>query len=334
MTRGASELRTYSIDDLPAPPRGRRGWPWTEAPAALPPTAPDGTPWPQISIVTPSFNQAEYLEETIRSVLLQGYPNLEYFVFDGGSTDGSVEILRRYDAFLDSWVSGPDKGQSDAINKGLAKSTGAIVNWLCSDDVLCPGALGHVGRTFVERLGSDVVAGAGKYQFDDHSEPDYVSTRADDDLSFLPGQNKIVQPSCFFRRTLLQRSAAVRTDLHYAMDAELWCYFMAQNATWVFLPEVLSVYRITGANKAFTGRWKILLELERIYDEYCGERVPLTFWMRRFWRPLDRAGRVRQAGVLQRVSSLGARAVAFFLRAFYPRQRIQGLQTSFMWYDV
>jgi glycosyltransferase involved in cell wall biosynthesis len=327
-------MRTFAIDDLPAPPPDRSGWPWTEASTPLPATASDGTPWPRISIVTPSFNQAEYLEETIRSVLLQGYPNLEYFVFDGGSTDGSVEILRRYDAFLDSWVSGPDKGQSDAINKGLAKSTGAIVNWLCSDDVLLPDALGHIGRTFVAQAVCDVVAGAGKYQFDDRSEPDYISTRADDDLRFLPGQNKIVQPSCFFRRTLLQRSPAVRTDLHYAMDAELWCYFMAQKAKWSFSREVLSVYRITGANKAFTGRWKILQELERIYGEYCGERVPLTFWMRRFWRPLHRAGRAGNTQALQRASLLGARAVAFFLRGFYPRQRIQGLQTSFMWYDA
>jgi glycosyltransferase involved in cell wall biosynthesis len=327
-------MGTYSIDDLPAPPVGRRGWPWTEGSKPLPPTASDGTPWPRISIVTPSFNQGQYLEETIRSVLLQGYPNLEYLVFDGGSSDGSVELLHRYDAFLDGWISERDKGQSDAINKGLAKSTGTIVNWLCSDDVLFPGALGHVGRTFVEQPECDVVAGAAKYQFDDQSEPDYVSTRAEDDLDFLPGQNKIVQPSCFFRRTLLQRSAAVRTDLHYAMDAELWCYFMAQKAKWSFSPAVLSVYRITGANKAFTGRWKILQEVERIYAEYCGERVPLTLWMRKLWRPLHRAGRAANIGALQRASLLGARAVAFFLRGFYPKRRIQGLQTSFMWYDA
>ena len=327
-------MKTYSIDDLPKPGEDRWGWPWTEAPPPLPPTAPNGQPWPRISIVTPSFNQARYLEETIRSVLLQGYPNLEYFVLDGGSTDGSVDILRRYDGFLHGWSSERDKGQSDAINKGLAKSTGAIVNWLCSDDVLLPGALGHVARAFVEQPGCDIVAGAGKYQFDDHSEPDYVSRRAKDDLDFLPGQNKIVQPSCFFRRALLQRSAAVRTDLHYVMDAELWCYFMAQNAKWSFSPEVLSVYRITGANKAFTGRRKILQEFERIYDEYSGERIPLTFWMRKFWRPLDRAGRAPHPGVLQRVSFLTARAVSLFLRGFYPRQRIQGLQTAFMWYDA
>ena len=143
-------MNVYSIDDLPRPGPGRSGWPWTEAPPPLPPTTVNGQAWPRITIVTPSFNQAQYLEETIRSVLLQGYPNLEYLVFDGGSTDGSVDILRRYDRFLDAWVSERDKGQSDAINKGLARCTGTIVNWLCSDDVLLPGALFRVGEAFTK----------------------------------------------------------------------------------------------------------------------------------------------------------------------------------------
>src|SRR4029453_6333928 len=125
-------MRTPLIEELPPPPPGRSGWPWTEA--SPPPPTPGGKAWPTISIVTPSFNQAEYLEETVRSVLLQGYPNLEYFVLDGGSTDGSVEILRRYDAFLSGWVSERDKGQSDAINRGFARCAGTVVNWLCSDD--------------------------------------------------------------------------------------------------------------------------------------------------------------------------------------------------------
>lgn len=293
----------------------------------------DGTPWPRITIVTPSFNQAQYLEETIRSVLLQGYPNLEYLVYDGGSTDGSVEILQRYDRFLDGWVSQKDKGQSDAINQGFARSSGSILNWLCSDDVLLPGALGHVGRAFVGQPGIDIAAAAAKYQFDDHSEPDYVWPVSTADLEYLPALNRLVQPSCFFRKSLLQRSPAVRTDLHYAMDGELWCYFLAQNAKWVFLSDTLSVYRVTGANKAFTGRRKILAEVERVYEEYSGERVPLTFWMRKLWRPLHQAGRAAKSGYLQRLFALAARGVAFLLRAGYAKPRIQGLRTAFIWYD-
>jgi glycosyltransferase involved in cell wall biosynthesis len=266
--------------------------------------------------------------------LLQRYPNLEYFVYDGGSTDGSIEILRRYDRLLDGWVSERDKGQSDAINRGFARSTGSIVNWLCSDDVLLPGALQHVGRTFVEQPGVDILAGAARYQFDDHSQPDYISTPGHGDLEYLPALNWIVQPSCFFRRELLRRPSSVRTDLHYLMDWELWCYFQAQRARWVFSPDVLSVYRVTGANKAFTGRRKMLDELERVYAEYCGEAIPLTFWMRRLWRPLNRAGRASRNVALRQVLRLGERGVAFLLRAIYTKPRIQGLRTSFIWYDA
>ena len=118
-------MRSPSLHELPPPPPGRTGWPWTEASAALP--ARYGRmagPWPRISVVTPSFNQARFLEATLRSILLQGYPDLEYFVLDGGSTDGSVEIIKKYEPWLTSWVSEPDGGQSAAINRGLRLSSG------------------------------------------------------------------------------------------------------------------------------------------------------------------------------------------------------------------
>jgi glycosyltransferase involved in cell wall biosynthesis len=109
-----------------------------------------GTDWPTISIITPSLNQGEFLEETLRSVLLQGYPKLQYIVIDGGSTDGSVEIIRRYAPWLFYWVSEPDRGQAHAINKGLELATGRVVAYLNSDDLYLPGALLHVGQTFAQ----------------------------------------------------------------------------------------------------------------------------------------------------------------------------------------
>jgi glycosyltransferase involved in cell wall biosynthesis len=129
---------------FPAPPRGRTGWPWTEVPAS--PSAPASVDLPVITVITPSFNQAVFLEATLRSVLLQRYPRLEYWVMDGGSTDGSVEIIQRYSPWLSGWRSERDRGQGHAINEGFARATGSVVAWLNSDDRYLPGTLLDVAR--------------------------------------------------------------------------------------------------------------------------------------------------------------------------------------------
>src|SRR5438067_5875086 len=116
-------VRCPRLSDLPPPPPGRAGWPWTEASPAVWRRPRDGC-WPRVSIVTPSYNQGPYLEETIRTVLLQGYPELEYQIIDGGSTDDSVEIIRKYERWLAHWVSARDGGQSDAINHGFDRASG------------------------------------------------------------------------------------------------------------------------------------------------------------------------------------------------------------------
>jgi glycosyltransferase involved in cell wall biosynthesis len=119
--------------------------------AQLPDTMPDGSPWPRLSIVTPSYNQGQFIEETIRSVLLQGYPNLEYIVMDGGSADQTVEIIKKYEGWLTYWRSEPDRGQAQAINKGLAHCSGVIRAYLNSDDIYFPNALDHVARVYAEK---------------------------------------------------------------------------------------------------------------------------------------------------------------------------------------
>lgn len=129
-----------TLKDLPAPPEGKTGWPWTESSPQLPDKMPDGSEWPKISIVTPNYNYGRFIEETIRSVLLQGYPNLEYIVIDGNSTDNSVEIIKKYEPWLTYWVSEKDKGQANAINRGINLATGEWFNWLNSDDILLRNA--------------------------------------------------------------------------------------------------------------------------------------------------------------------------------------------------
>ncbi len=129
----------------------QQGWPWSEA---SPPPPPDGQ-WPRITIVIPSFNQGRFLEETIRSVLLQAYPDLELIVIDGGSRDSSVDVLRRYRPWLAFWTSELDGGQSDAINKGFARATGEVITFLASDDVYEPGTLHDVARQLREHPGGE-----------------------------------------------------------------------------------------------------------------------------------------------------------------------------------
>ena len=148
--RIAPPMRCPTLAELPPPPAGKTGWPWTVESPQLPDTMPDGKPWPRISIVTPSYNQGQFIEETIRSALLQGYPHLEYIIIDGGSTDDSVGVIKKYQPWLAYWVSEEDRGQSHAINKGFERATGGIMNWINSDDFLAVDALREVAVAFGE----------------------------------------------------------------------------------------------------------------------------------------------------------------------------------------
>jgi len=136
-------------------------WPMTLPGEISVPGPPPDQSWPKISIVTPSFNQGTYLEKTIRSVLLQGYPNLEYIIIDGGSTDQSVEIIKKYESWVDFWVSEEDRGQSHAINKGLEKATGELLGWLNSDDYFLPDALFKLARSYLEDSSVGAIYGQG-----------------------------------------------------------------------------------------------------------------------------------------------------------------------------
>ena len=129
-------MQSPRCHDLPSLPAGKAGWPWTKESQRKSVASGDGMPpLPRLSVVTPCYNQESFIEETIRSVLLQGYPDLEYIIIDGGSTDGTLDVIQKYEPWLTHWESKPDRGQSHAINKGWKLATGEMVGWLNSDDI-------------------------------------------------------------------------------------------------------------------------------------------------------------------------------------------------------
>lgn len=219
---------------------GRAGWPYApQADSALPPTLPGGVPWPKITVVTPSFNQGRYIEETLLSVRNQGYPNVEHIVMDGGSTDDTMAVVDRYRDGLARVVSEKDEGQSDAINKGFKLATGDILTWLNSDDMLAPGALAAVALAF-HTSGADMVAGECHV----HRDAAFVSRHLtscengplpledilDIEGRWLEGQF-FYQPEVFFSRAAWEKAGShVRTDLYHSMDYELWVRMAAAGA--------------------------------------------------------------------------------------------------------
>jgi glycosyltransferase involved in cell wall biosynthesis len=216
-------MRCPTLKELPPPPPGKIGWPWTEESPPLPDTMPDGRPWPRVSIVTPSYNQGQFIEETIRSVLLQGYPDLEYIIIDGGSTDGSVDIIRKYEPWLAYWVSEPDKGQADAINKGWRKATGEFLSWLNSDDILLPNALVQAVSHLVANRDSLLVY-CDQRVIDENSNTLFEIHLPDFELrdvirSWL---NPVNQPGFLMRSEVLKCVGFLDENLSFSMDFDYW----------------------------------------------------------------------------------------------------------------
>ncbi|MDP9468608.1 MAG: glycosyltransferase [Chloroflexota bacterium] len=176
---------------------------------------------PTISVVTPSFNQARFLERTIRSVLEQGYPRLEYIVMDGGSSDGSVEIVERYAARLSYWASGPDGGQTAAINSGWRRASGEIVAWLNSDDFYLPGTLLEIGHAFATDREASLIYGLTQ-RVDADGNPMGTVGSEFRWRTLLYSHQVIPQPSAFFRRSAVDAVGPLDESLHYSMDYDFF----------------------------------------------------------------------------------------------------------------
>jgi len=253
------KLKEQIPPQLPPPCSRKKGWPWFMECDLVPLHKSDGRSWPKISIVTPSFNQAEFLEETIRSVLLQGYPNLEYFVVDGGSTDCSVEIIRKYEPWLSWWVSEPDRGQAEAINKGARRATGEWFAWLNSDDLYLPGTLHALALLAAQNTDADWVVG-NLQLVDAYGDLTGVFNRKVDAGSWLdfvctkwPQGTALPQPPSFWKRELFSKVGFINEQLHFAMDHEFWGRLAYHGCRPLITEQPLARFRDHGSSKTASG---------------------------------------------------------------------------------
>ena len=219
---------------------------------------------PLVSIITPSYNQVRYLEDTIQSVLQQDYPNIEYIIVDGGSTDGSREIIERYKNKLAWWVSESDQGQADAINKGFRKASGEVIAWLNSDDLYLPGAISAAVELFQENPAAGVIYG------------DAVSADADGRLlnelrfsnwgtqEFLQF-NIICQPAVFMKRTIVEKVGYLDSSYHFFLDHQLWIR-LSRETEFYHHPEIWAVSRYHPDAKNVTMASDSGAEVTRIMD--------------------------------------------------------------------
>lgn len=202
---------------------------------------------PKISMITPSYQQAQFIEQTLQSVIQQGYPNLEYMVVDGGSKDGSVDIIRKYEEHLAWWVSERDSGQSEACNKGWKRATGDIIGWLNSDDLILPGTLDRVAKAFQETPEVGFIFG-DVLSIDADGNVFNVMKFAPWGLDELMAFNIICQPGVFMRRDVLEKAGYLDAGMHFLQDHHLWLK-LAQLAPMRYIPETMAAARYHAAAK-------------------------------------------------------------------------------------
>lgn len=280
-----------TLDELPPPPSGKTGWPWTEQSDPLPDTQPDGAPWPKISIVTPSYNQGQFIEETLRSILLQGYPNLEYIVMDGGSTDGSAAIIQKYEPWLTYWTSAPDDGQSDAINRGFERATGRIYNWVNSDDFLRPRALHTVGTLFALPENIQWLTGARIARSDQTGTEEVHVPWRSQWPQYLLDRPDFPQEATFFSADAWDAVGGLDEELQNVMDVLFYHQMLRYTKRGAFTSAPLSGMNVHMEQKTKANDDRLRREMRRVKQDYFThhpfqrlvQRALQTRWHKQVW---------------------------------------------------
>jgi glycosyltransferase involved in cell wall biosynthesis len=267
------------VSNLPSVSQSLRGWPWQENDSSFQSARSIDKTFPKISVITPSYNQGAYLEQTIRSVLLQHYPNLEYIVIDGASTDNSIEIIKKYEPWLSYWISEADRGQSHAINKGFAGATGQILCWLNSDDYYLPGTLHAVGETLSDHTGNYALAGHSLKLYSDGRPPVTLEGRYENRrrlLQFWKGY-QMHQPAIFWRREVFEKVGFLNEDLHQIMDFDYWAR-ISEHYDFVNVDRILACCNFHDAAKTGDEYARYHTDLKKYARHYWGSKFSPEFW--------------------------------------------------------
>lgn len=286
-------MRCPRLKDLPPPLPGKRGWPWTEESPALYDIKSAYNDWPKITIVSPSFNQGRFIEETIRSILLQGYPEIEYIIIDGGSTDGSIDIIKKYEPWITYWCSEPDSGMYHALNKGFEKSSGEIMAWSNTDDLYLPSAFQHIGHNFQSLPQINWMTSLYKVSWNENSEEiKNLRIKGFCKKAFfqgynLPGRSEvgqyvIQQQSTFWRREVWNKAGGyLKGDYQLAGDFELWARFF-QHHDLYSLDVPLGIFRNHSDQKTSNFMERYLDEAEEAFLESGGRSLGgMELWIQK-----------------------------------------------------
>ncbi len=272
------------IHQLPIPPKNKTGWPWAQESSVWTRTVSSDFLWPKITVVTPSYNQGTFLEETMRSIILQEYPNLEWFVIDGGSTDKSLSLIEKYSPFIDFWVSESDKGQSHALNKGFSRASGDLFCWLNSDDVWLPNTLKEMAYWF--RQGYEFVS-ADTHFIDAQGSFLRKSTNWQrentlfDLLCLWKEDVSPPQPAMFFSRHLFLEVGPIEESLNFTMDFDLWIK-MARHCQLLYVNQVWSLSRVHPEAKGVKASKKFVQEGQFLVKKAL-EKESWAFRWRYWW---------------------------------------------------